>query len=507
MPLQEWSTLSRVWFDRISPAAFLLIGGCSLRVVDYSACRSDEECKVFDNDFFCSADGFCTELREGEGLCEGAIEVRMLASLSGPVDGRDVFKGQLDFVRELNDQGGIRGCPIQFKYADYGYDTTAARNLYETWKAEPSWDDVAAFFGFGTPDGIELGPELTQEQKVLLSAGSYAAVFTTPTALDLGIDVPSINQAFEPFEVTVPKSSPGYPFSFFAGTDYSTGGRAGMAFVNRQAGRKVAFFGCTNAFCQGPLAAIKTYARDELGLELGRDLVIELTDDATTIDAKVLAFFEEERAYQADHPEYVLPDWIWIANDFSTGSLIGSAVGKVRETQGLDVRCIANVTVFHEDFVRFCQGRCIDYFYAMTPFASYGENVPGMADVMRIHDKWRTVDAAGWNDNPPEVDEAGDPLTYRNVRYVQGYAAMLLWTQAMERLIDVGKEISGRELRNVLESFDNVNMLGITQPLSFTAADHRPQMTERFYAFRADGVPVLIPPEQSVFALDEWLGW
>ncbi|MEM6996142.1 MAG: ABC transporter substrate-binding protein, partial [Myxococcota bacterium] len=416
-------------------------GGCSLTTLDVLQCRTDADCEVaLDGDHLCSQDGYCRALPDEPGRCSGVIEVRVFAELSGPLRnvGIPYFKGEIDLLREINDEGGIRGCPIVVKAADYGYDEDRAIEVYDAWVAEPTWPDVITVFGFGTPDTKEISEDFPEQGIVGISA-SYSGELATPRPVSLGVKVPSVNVDFEIVRSNAAKTSTGFPNNYFAGTDYSTGGRAAMEFINQQGAEKVAFIACDNDFCQDPMAAIKTYALDELELGLGRELTVEFVWTTPEVEDAVLGFFAEEMAQKEADPNYVIPDWVWVANATSSAAEIGAAIGRVREEMGLDVKVIANNWGFDENVFALCRGGCVDYFYGIMPFAAYGDSVPGMDKLMEIHDKWRAIDAAGYESNPPEVDGNGDPLTYENVRYVQGYVSVLMWRAAMERVVDQQK--------------------------------------------------------------------
>jgi ABC-type branched-subunit amino acid transport system substrate-binding protein len=484
----------------------LAAAACTLTTLDHVDCRTDDDCMLaIGPDHLCSADGLCRDLSGGPGECDGELQVRILAARTGPLGpvGEPYFKGEHDLLRETNEQGGIRGCPITFEYVDYAYDTTIARQAYDQWRSEPTWGDVVTLFGFGTNDTLDLSPELADQEIVVISA-SYSGDVASPAPVDLDIEVAGVSSNFEPIVESVPKVSPGYPYNFFAGTDYSTGGRVAMEFAVKEGAAKVALFACSNAYCQSPLAAIKTFLADGLGPELGRDLVVELDADRDEIEAAVRQFFAEELAQRDADPGYVVPDWVWVGNTTTTAAHIGRAIGLVREETGLDIRVIANNWGFEESLFEACEGGCVDYFHGIMPFAAYGSNVPGMAELQAIHDKWREIDATAAE---PETDDAGAPRSHRNVRYVQGYVSVLLWRKAMERLVDYHKSLDGPSLKRVLESFESENMLGLVPPLSFTPTDHRPQATEKIYRVGPSGELVNVPPDASVFLRDEWLGW
>src|SRR5262245_49522037 len=60
--------------------------------------------------------------------CNEIIEVRALADVSGPTKSMGVsyLAGEQDYFRELNEAGGIKGCRINFVFADYGYKADSA---------------------------------------------------------------------------------------------------------------------------------------------------------------------------------------------------------------------------------------------------------------------------------------------------------------------------------------------------------------------------------------------
>lgn len=55
--------------------------------------------------------------------CSGTIKVKILYDGSGATAdvGIPFFKGQKDLIREINDNGGIRGCQIEYEAVDYMY--------------------------------------------------------------------------------------------------------------------------------------------------------------------------------------------------------------------------------------------------------------------------------------------------------------------------------------------------------------------------------------------------
>src|SRR5262249_24443961 len=125
-----------------------------------------------------------------------------------------------------------------------------------------------------------------------------------------------------------------------------------------------------------------------------------------------------------------------------------------------------------EASVKICGAACSGVLYGIFPVPLYGDthNGIGMTQMLRVHDMYRAKD-----------HEPKDK--YADGRYVQGYAAALMWREAVVRAIDAGhKTPSGADLKNALESFRNVLLDGMTAgPISFSPTDHRPQSTASVY--------------------------
>ena len=69
-----------------------------------------------------------------------------------------------------------------------------------------------------------------------------------------------------------------------------------------------------------------------------------------------------------------------------------------------------------------CGPKCAGVLYGVFPVPIYGDtrNSSGMSKMLDLHNTYRQKD--------------GDPADkYQDIRYVQGYAAALMWREAVER--------------------------------------------------------------------------
>jgi branched-chain amino acid transport system substrate-binding protein len=411
----------------------------------------------------------CSPEIVGPPPIQGTLSVRTLMAKTGPTsdNGAEYYQGIRDALREANDKGGIRGYLIDEVFFDHAYNIPAAQAKYNEWKADPSWQDVLMFFSWGTPDSEAFAADSQVEGKPFIS-GSYATTLATPTPQSRQVVMP--DGSYQTF------STAGAPYNFFAGTDYSTQIRIAMRFIKDRGGRKISFAFCTtSSFCKQPIPAGKTYAT-EIGLAIAPDFVPELNDTEAMIETKM-------QQYAAAHPDV---DWFWVGN--STVSTIATI--KAARKYMPSARLIANLYGFDER----CGTDCAGNAYVVMSFAAFGENTqPGMAEVVRIHNKWRKADGH-------------DANLFKNVRYVQGFVSFLMFQKGLEALINQGREINGRNLKDVMETFDNLNVGGLTAPISFTPEDHRPTDRTRIYSVNEFG-RFKFENEVKVTLQTDWLGW
>lgn len=472
-------------------------GGCQA-LIDVEDCDVATDCGA---GFVCQ-DRLCIPSGGGLGIgtCEGTIVVRVLADLTGPTSdvGVPFYQAELDLIREINESGGIRGCAIEVEARDYAYDPAAALTIYEDWKAQPSWSDVATIFGWGSGDSLALAPLVEIDEKPFLSA-SYIGGLASPMPVEIQVNVPEFTPAFG--ESTFPQqvTSDGHPYNFFSGTDYSTAIRIAMFHAQTRGAKRVGFFACSAAYCTGPLPAARTYAK-EIGLDIGRSLVLELSGTEQEYVTAIRAFFEAElRHRDTVDPDYEPVDWVWSGNTTKTTAYMARAIAEVNKPVaagglGLSVQLVVNNWGFDEDLYSRCPNACPDVVHGIMPFLAYGDaRARAMADVVALHDKWRAIDS--------------ETQTYKNVRYVQGYVNVLMFRLAAERVIDGGQRVTGPTIKAALETFDKVDTGGLTARLSFSPEDHRPQSTESIYRFGPDGALVNEPPDRTIVMDPSWLGW
>ncbi|MEZ4362439.1 MAG: bifunctional serine/threonine-protein kinase/ABC transporter substrate-binding protein [Kofleriaceae bacterium] len=433
--------------------------------------------------------------RAAAAACATPLHVRVMYDMTGATKevGTAAGKGEYDYLRALNDRGGIRGCKLELDVQDTRYDERATLDVYAAWKARPDWAEVSTIFVQGTPMTQILGPMAAEAGKVIIS-GAYGGELAAPVPTSAEVAVPSLSGAFAEASVLIHKQSPGYPYVFFQGTDYTTAARVAATFAWRQGARRMAFFYCSRSrFCTEPVDGAKTFLKALGGTEIGRDLFLELDDDDATVERKVAEFFTQERARKASHPEYQMVDWIWFGNTSANSPALGHALDRALDRARAQVRVIGNNWSVDESLYARCGDACVG-FYVVQPFALFGDvTAAGTAQLLADHQRYRLLD--------------GEPAdAHRTVQYVYGRVAVATWKLAVEQLLDRGLPVTGANLRAALESFRQVDVEGFAT-VGYSASDHRPQSGARVARLGARGQLEVIGQPLSLSLQAGWLGW
>jgi hypothetical protein len=446
--------------------------------------------------------------------CQGTLRVRITTDDTGTAT--DIAPpynhGVYDYLRYLNDtQGGLLGCPIDVDMKDAHYDPAITETVIDAWRKLPEWPEVSTVFVFGTGPTTYSAPKLMEEKKLIIP-GSYAGSLATPSKVTAEVTYTEYNSMGQSIMTTEQKDSPGYPYIFFPATDYSTAIRIGIQAAWKLSPGRMAMVHDTSQnclFCVDPLAAGKSYIQQLPGMTLGLDLTVPQTSDPTMqaaiVDA-VTTYMQAEIDKKKADATYVPVSWLWAGNSVFSSSSVGkgAAAAQLLIKQAFPdvkdqwtLRVMANNWGIGETSPTICGTDCDGLYYGVFPVPRYGDvqNATGMNHMLDIHDTYRQKD--------------GDPLdTYRDVRYVQGYAAALMWQKAVEQAVAAGHTSpTGEDLKTALEGFKGVTLDGMTAgPISFASSDHRPQANESVYMISATGVLTFVD-RYSIDLDPKWRGY
>ncbi len=460
--------------------------------------------------------------------CTGTVYVRIASDFSGTATDIAIshFFGIYDHLRYLNEHGGIMGCKIDIGVADNNYTVAGTETVVNTWRAmDPHWSSVNTTFIFGTGETEAVAASIEAEQKLIIP-GSYAGALASPVAVDKQVSYPVMNDTFQEAQQQVEKKSSGYPYVFFPATDYGTAIRLAIQSAWTTAPGRMAFAHDTAdkcAYCVDPLAAGQSYVKSLPGMDLGRDLIIPQTSkmsDAPTIDAAVQTYIQQEVNQVLADPTYKPVNWIWSGNSVMASSLLGQSVYKAQTTlidnnmsipaatrSAWHLRVIANNWGIGETAPGICGTACNhDNFYGLFPVARYGDinNASAMNDIIAQNSEFTTKDMS----NPPAAPIPTRAANqYQDVRYVQGYVAAKLWELGMIAAIKAGhRNPTGSDLKNALETFQNVDTGATAETISFSSSDHRPQSGESIYKLDDNGQLSFVA-KYTVPQVSDWLGW
>jgi ABC-type branched-subunit amino acid transport system substrate-binding protein len=450
--------------------------------------------------------------------CQGTLRVRVTTDNSGTA--QDIAKPYnqaiYDYMRELHAKGGLRGCDVDVSVADGHYDATLTSQVVTTWSQQPNWSEVASLFIFGTGP-TQTVTQMSEVKGKVIIPGSYAGKFTSPQSLSVNVTYPDVNSQGQTSMVMSSKSSPGYPYVFFPATDYSTGIRIAIdaAWDIRQ-GKIAMVYDNTCAYCTDPLVAGKAHVLTKPGMTLAQDVDdVPQTSDPTKIPAiatEIKTLLDGEITKFLADPNYSPIRWLWCGNSVTSCAGVAKGAGQANadiQAQITDaakqwtVRVIANNWGIGETSSSLCgttgsAADCDDVLYGLFPVPRYSDTsaASGMQAMLDLHDRWAITDM-----------EEGGVSTYQDVRYVQGYAAALMWRQAVDAALDAGHATpTGDDLKNALEKFDQVVLAGMTAgPIRFMPTDHRPQGSEWVYYLH--GGALTLDKTYSLTLDPAWLGY
>jgi branched-chain amino acid transport system substrate-binding protein len=350
------------------------------------------------------------------------IKVGGIFDLTGVTSdvGKPFAQGVQDAVAWVNDNGGINGKKIKLIGADYAYKIDQARALY---KKLVNDDKVVMIQGWGTGDTEALKDFVGQDKVPYLSA-SFSAPLSDPAK---------------------------FPYNFFVAPTYTDQLRSWLDWVKQDYAKsggkgkpQVAFMYGDNAYGKSPIAGGKKYAA-EIGIDVVDDAILPGNLQDATSQLLTMKQKKVEYAY---------------INVTTTGV---SLVLRDAKKLGMTVKFGSNPYGFSESLAKLA-GPLAEGVTGVMPHSPYGTPVPGMANVVAMHDKLRS-------------GEIGDAL------YVRGYAYVMVWSEALKRADKAG-QLNGPGVKAAMETLKDFSTGGLSQSVTYTSTDHRPTMTTSIYEIK-----------------------
>jgi len=327
-----------------------------------------------------------------------------------PITGRFAFAGVninaglQDYINYANEMKLVKGKKLVYIYEDTGYDTDKA---VATFKKIMAKDNPVIMYGESTGQGKAIAPELNSRYKVLYGSTSFSS------------------------ELADPKS---HPYSFVSGPTYSDMFGILLEYISKQAkGKarpKVAFFYSDTEFGKDPIPYARKRAK-----ELGIDVVAEVVTKVGAVDVttEVLTLKKAQPDY-CIFQGYVLapiPEVVRAAKDFGLKTTFMGVFWSV------DKSIIDKL------------GADAEGYMGINPYAYYYENAPGIAAMRKYNERV----------HPNEK--------YRPNSYIQGWFTGMVYVEAINKVLEAKKPVTGDNLKDALPKIRNWDTGGISGMVTF----------------------------------------
>ncbi|MHB8764819.1 MAG: ABC transporter substrate-binding protein [Deferrisomatales bacterium] len=255
------------------------------------------------------------------------------------------------------------------------------------------------------------------------------------------------------------------PYNFFTSADYSTQFRAGLQYIkeNWKESRKprLALVYPDHPYGKAPIAAGKKFA-EELGFELVGEEIVSL--NAIEATSQVLSLKKHE------------PDFTWLGGTTPSCAVVIKDGRKL----GLKTRFFVNIWGNDENLLKLA-GDAAEGVLGLQGAVAYGADVPGMKPILEV------------TRNEPQM-----------THYVRGWVSMMAMCEAL-KLADSAGDLTGKGIKNAAERLREFGTQGLTAPITFTATDHRPNMSAVVVEYQGGKIVT-----RKTVLLDrkvEWLGF
>lgn len=254
------------------------------------------------------------------------------------------------------------------------------------------------------------------------------------------------------------------PYNFFIAADYTTQLRAGLKYIKdnwkEKRAPRVAFIYPNVPYGIAPIKGGKEYAK-ELGFEVVGDENVDLK--AIEANSQMLSLKSKNA------------DFAWIGGTTPSTAVILKDAKKL----GLKTKFFSNLWGNDEDLVKMA-GDAADGLLGMQAAAIYDENVPGMKLIKEI-----------------------TKGQHQNTHYIRGWVSMMVLCEAL-KIADKKGQLNGPGVKAALETLKDVDTGGLTPKITFTPADHRPNMSAKVYEYTKG--KLVLKQTIELPRKKEWLG-
>jgi len=348
----------------------------------------------------------------GDADADDTIKVGAIFDLTGPTAdvGTDYAAGIQAWVAWVNEQGGIAGRPVELLYQDYGYQVDRAERLYSQFVNE----GAVVFMGWGTGDTEALRLRVAEDE-IPFSSASLSHPLGNPDEA---------------------------PYNFLVATTYTDQFKIALRWIDedhRAGGGTgapvVALMHNASPFGLSPYQHEGGAYAEELGIDL---TLYEMPRGATDYTAEISRIGQSGARYVV----------------FQNTSAPAAVAMRNAESLGLDVQFI-----------------CLNWCSNALLVDLAGDVAEGTLGTMPYAPL--SVDAEGTRLIRSWLESRGEPVEGKTNAFTQGWWTISVFGEAMARVLDGGQELTGADIRAALESFEDLDMAGVTSPLTFSTTNHR----------------------------------
>ena len=271
-----------------------------------------------------------------KGTAPDKIVIGALFDITGKTSdvGVDYSWGVRDYIRHVNEKGGINGRQIQLLWKDYAYALPKAHMYYEELKKQK----VIAIIGWGTGDTEALSPKIKADRIPYISA-SYSNKLANGTE---------------------------YPFNFIGAVSYSDQVRIALKYIQTQKkDARIALIYNNTGFGKSPMMDAKIFAKKN-GINIAREIIVPLDGQGAT-------------EKMADLKEI---DWGIVQQTSTAAVAVANAVADLK----LNTKLIMLNWGLDENVVQ--KLKKTDNIYGTIPYGVWDDDLPGIKLLHEINAKY-----------------------------------------------------------------------------------------------------------------------
>ena len=260
--------------------------------------------------------------------------------------GVGVEAGIQDYLKILNEQGGIEGRKVRLAYEDTAYKVDASVAAFNKLNSQ---EEIHLYYGDSTGFAKTINPEIDRMGSMIMAGASFASELNDPKA---------------------------YPFQFMAGPDYTEMTGILLEYIAKEKpGARIVLVNSDTEFGRDPIAGTKARAK-ELGLEIVEEIITPPT--AVDVSTEVLKLRRARPDYTIFHGYVLAP----VPEFITQAKQLGLTTKFMGTFWSMDSSLWAKV------------GEVADGYMGVMPYRYYyddAENAPMLAKIREMRPEYQST--------------------------------------------------------------------------------------------------------------------